>query len=794
MGRDRDTGSLFAEPGQNEDAGSSHIVDVAFETGADSPFSYRVPDALWPVGVGQRVEAPFGRGNRPQTGFCVAVWPPESGHVLAVPPGRRRPVQLKAVSRVIDPEPLLDAHLLALARWISVYYVCPLGQVLAAMVPGAVKRAVGVKTERYVFLAAEAGNAIDRVKGRKQSQIVAVLTRLGALDEATAVPLQEVLDQVGCTPLPARGLAGRQVIRVIGRARLEAQPLPGDGPSPTSAEPEIRLNEDQQNALAHVVGGLDSGRFGVTLLHGVTDSGKTEVYIRAIRRVLERGQGAIVLLPEIALTTQTLQRFSSRFTDLAVMHSGLTGPQRNLQWQRIRSGQARVVVGARSAVFAPLPRLGLVVVDEEHEPSYKQDTVPRYHARDVAIKRAQLAGAHCLLGSATPSLETLHNCQGKGHFSRVRLTHRVNDLPLPAMRLVDLRQDPGVRSGACLISEPLARGLQAALDRKEQAILLLNRRGYSHFVFCPSCKYTLRCRNCDVALTFHKSKMPQTHRLVTAVGRHIESGCAVCHYCLAQTLVPRDCPLCGAPLAIMGLGSQRLEEEVRCRFHQARLARIDSDSMAPGDYHTVLQDFAQGRIDVLAGTQMLAKGLHFPNVTLVGIISADTSLYVPDFRANERTFQLICQVAGRAGRSARPGTVFVQTFLPDQPAIRFALANDFDGFVQEEIQHRQTCNLPPFWRLALVTLRDPSYQRLEEAAEKWRQRMDLTIAAGDLCAKVRGPMAAPISRIQRHHRVQIVVQTPDSGTMQRLFAAMRPQAPIRPAVQAAIDIDPVHLL
>ncbi|MBP8305236.1 MAG: primosomal protein N', partial [Phycisphaerae bacterium] len=400
----------------------------------------------------------------------------------------------------------------------------------------------------------------------------------------------------------------------------------------------------------------------------------------------------------------------------------------------------------------------------------------------------------CLLGSATPSLETLCNCQGKGHFSRTCLPRRVHDLPLPAMSCVDLRQDPGVRSGRHLISRALAEALQAALDRREQAILLLNRRGYSHFVFCPSCKHTLRCRNCDVTLTFHRSRTLRADRLPTVAGRHIEGGWAVCHYCLAQTLVPRDCPLCGTHMALIGLGSQRLEEEITSRFPAARVARVDSDSMAAEDYHTVLGDFAQGRIDVLAGTQMLAKGLHFPNVTVVGIVAADTSLYVPDFRANERTFQLICQVAGRAGRSMKPGRVFVQTFLPDQPAIRFALANDYEGFVQEETRHRQACNLPPFWRLTLMTLRGPSHERLQTAAQRWRERIDLTAAAHALTVKVRGPMPAAISRIQRDHRVQIVVQTPDSKTMQRLLAAMRAQVPIRPAVQVALDVDPVDLL
>ena len=336
-----------------------------------------------------------------------------------------------------------------------------------------------------------------------------------------------------------------------------------------------------------------------------------------------------------------------------------------------RAGQTDVVIGARSAVFAPISNLGLVVVDEEHEPSYKQDTAPRYHGRDVAIKRAQLAGAHCILGTATPSLESLQNCRTRESFTLVRLPKRVMDLPMPEMRLVDMRESSLREHHLDLLSVPLAKHLAEVLARKEQAILLLNRRGYSNFVFCSSCKHTLQCRNCDTSLTFHKIKTPKTH-MTTVTGQHMEQGYAMCHYCLAQTLVPRDCPLCGKPMTMIGVGSQRLEEELARRFPEARIARVDSDSMATQDYYRLLKEFGEGRVDILAGTQILAKGLHFPNVTLVGVVSADTCLYLPDFRSNERTFQLTSQVAGRAGRSEKRGVVFVQTYFPEQPAVKFA--------------------------------------------------------------------------------------------------------------------------
>jgi primosomal protein N' (replication factor Y) len=783
-----DTASLFesAEPEQT----ASHIIGVAFESGVDSEFDYLVPDKLWPVQVGRRVETPFGRSNKLEVGFCVAT---DVSH-------REKKFKLKTISDVIDKEPLLDAGLMELAEWISDYYVCPLGVVLGAMVPAAVKKGAGEKKEKYVYLAVgpeQIDKAAAEIKGKKQKLVVRRLRNLGAYEPQTAVELNELIEQLGCTDLPVKNLADKGIIKIAQRAVLRVLPAVPEG---MIFRPEkVVLNEDQQKALANITSRINEAKFGVTLLHGVTDSGKTELYIRAIEEVIKKGKSAIVLLPEIALTTQTTQRFSARFEQIAVMHSGLTAPQRNTQWQKIKAGEANIVIGARSAVFAPLTNLGLIVVDEEHEPSYKQDTAPRYHGRDVAIKRAQLCNAHCIVGSATPSLETLQNCLTKKHiFSVVRLTKRVMNLPFPEMRLVDMRDFASSKDGITLISEPLANQLGEVLAKGEQAILLLNRRGYSNFIFCPSCKHILHCRNCDVTLTFHKSvagfQPARLSSFLTITGRHLRSGVAVCHYCGSQTLVPEKCPLCGKSMIMIGLGSQRLEEELARKFPEARVARVDSDSMKGADYYRVLKDFSDGKINILAGTQMLAKGLHFPNVTLVGIISADTSLYLPDFRANERTFQLISQVAGRAGRSAKKGVVFVQTFLANQPAIQFALKGDFEGFVKEELRHRSACNLPPFWRLALITLRDRTYEKLEQAASSLRQRLDQIIASENLQVKVRGPMPAIISRIQTFHRVQIILQSPQATILHQLFATLRKAPPVRPAVGVAIDIDPVDLL
>ncbi len=781
------TRNLFAE--EVEQTPCHHIIRVAFESAADTEFDYGVPDEIWPIQVGQRVQVPFGRKNKLEAGFCVER--DISADQSFAARGKNR--ALKIVAKVVDKEPLIETQLMELARWIASYYVCPLGQVLAAMVPGAVKKGAGARTSSTLYLGIAAGEVdetVDRLRGKRQQQIVKYLQQSKAFDLEAAVEMQEVVAATGCNRESIKKLAHKQIIKVAAKTILKSLPAIPKGMS--IATERVVLNDDQRKALAHIQDKIDAGKFGVTLLHGVTDSGKTELYIRAIEVVLHKGKTAIVLLPEIALTAQTVQRFSARFKKIAVMHSALTAAQRNVQWQKIKSGEADVVIGARSAIFAPVPRLGLIVVDEEHEPSYKQDTAPRYHGRDVAIKRAQLADAHCLLGSATPSLETLFNCEQKEYFDLVRLPKRVMDLPMPQMRLVDLRQGGFTRDGVNLISEPLREHLRQTLARNEQAILFLNRRGYSNFVFCPSCRHTLQCRNCDAALTFHKAATPDRMRTIT--GKHMGPGYAVCHYCLAQTLVPQRCPLCGKRFAMIGMGSQRLEEEVAKKFPEAHLSRVDSDSMAGKDYYRVLQDFSQGRIDILVGTQMLAKGLHFPNVTLVGVISADTCLYLPDFRANERTFQLISQVAGRAGRSEKKGIVFVQTFLPDQPAIQFSLRGDFEAFVREELKHRRTCNLPPFWRLAAITMRDRDFEKLELACTRMRQKLDSIVERHQLTALVRGPMPAVISRIQRFHRMQIVVQTPEAATLRELFAALRTERPVRPAVKIAIDIDPVNLL
>ena len=785
MARDR-TKSLFGEDVE-QSAVDGQIVRIALDTGADSLFDYVVPEFLGDIEPGQRVEVPFGRANKLQQAFVVEViTDPEEIK-------KCRRFKLKAIKAVLDEIPLLDGQLMDLAKWISQYYVCPLGQVFSAMVPAAVKKDAGVKKKTIVYLVAESEADLEKLSSKKQKALVEILREAGAVDVDSAMDKQALLEAADCTESPLKQLVRKQIVKIAKKEVLHALPVVPEGLSFETKE--VVLNNDQQKAMDYVSNEIDRGRFGVSVLHGVTDSGKTEVYIRTIQKCIAAGKRAIILLPEIALTAQTVQRFSSRFETIAILHSQLSGPQRNAQWQSIKKGEADVVIGARSAIFAPVSNLGLVVVDEEHEGSYKQDTVPRYHGRDVAVKRSALANAHCILGSATPSLETLHNCTTKKHYTLLKLPKRVNDLPMPEMKRVNMLTAfaDTEHKGVQLLSPQLRENLAKVLQRQEQAILLLNRRGYSNFIYCPSCRHSLTCRNCDVTLTFHKKKQLEG-RKETVLGRHMFGGYAICHYCLAKTLVPQTCPLCNSKMTMIGLGSQRLEEELAKKLPKARVRRIDSDSMAGRDYYEVLRDFADQKIDILAGTQMLAKGLHFPNVTLVGIISADTALFLPDFRSNERTYQLISQVAGRAGRSQKGGTVYVQTFFPTQPSIEFALKNDFSGFVKQELEHRRACQLPPYWRMAIVAMRDPKFDRLKSAADQMKERLEGLINTEKLDISMRGPQEPPVSRIQRQHRLHFILQSPSVAAIQRLFGLLRGMSPLKPAVQTQVDVDPIGVL
>jgi len=540
------------------------------------------------------------------------------------------------------------------------------------------------------------------------------------------------------------------------------------------------------------------------LLHGVTGSGKTEVYLQAIAHALEQGKGAIVLVPEIALTPQTVERFKARFSSgklqtlVAVLHSHLSSGERHDEWHKIRQGRARIVIGARSAIFAPVDPLGLIIVDEEHEHTYKQEESPRYHARDVAIMRGQMEGAPVVLGSATPSLETYFNCR-KGKFTLLELPERVDDQKMPVVRVVDMRQAARGGKGTPLFSPQLKEAITQRLERGEQTILFLNRRGYSTSLQCPKCGHVCGCPNCSISLTYHR----------------LEQKLA-CHICGHSEKVPTVCPndKCKNPaIRFAGTGTQKVEETLAKLFPNARTKRMDADTMKrKDDYRNILGDFRVGKIDILVGTQMIAKGLHFPNVTLVGIIFADLALHQPDFRAGERTFQLLTQVAGRAGRGDIEGEVVVQAFTPFHPAIQFARRHDFNGFYDQETEFREQLKYPPFSRVALLTLKGRNEEKVKFSADHLKRVLESTVHSPQSTVKpssaepgsalrtrgfadliIAGPAPAPLLKAETFYRYQIMLRTPRMSALSRELSKIVQSLVLPDDVTLTVDIDPVDL-
>jgi primosomal protein N' (replication factor Y) len=533
----------------------------------------------------------------------------------------------------------------------------------------------------------------------------------------------------------------------------------------------------------------------------VTGSGKTEIYLRCIDQVVKRGRQAIVLVPEIALTPQTVRRFTARFERVAILHSGLTAGQRHRYWQQISSGEAQVVVGARSAIFAPVKDLGIVVVDEEHEASYKQDQLPRYNARDVAIKRGQLEQVAVILGSATPSLEMYwratrtNDPSQQRRFFLLKMPNRAASAAMPKVELVNMQYERKMRKGVHLISQRLEKLLRDTFNNNQQAILLLNRRGYSNFVHCPSCQHIVQCKYCDTTMTYHRSA--ETHVSSASHEKGLHTGQLHCHYCLAVSPLPTKCPECSKKLSLFGLGTQRVEEEFTRKFPGIEYARVDSDTMRSSkDYEAMLARFGKGEIKAMLGTQMIAKGLDYPNVTLVGVISGDTSLAIPDFRSTERTFQLITQVAGRAGRGDKPGKVAVQTFLPDDPTIQAALAHDFESFAIRELAQRKEVGYPPYTRMARIIIREQEENKLQELSDQIAGHLTDALNEVEHAERVamKGPMPCAVNRIAGYFRNQIVLISPDVLALQRVLARMRKKGNLARTDRVAVDVDPVNLL
>ena len=806
------------------------IARVSLEIALRKEFDYLIPaEFAGQIEVGSRVQVPFGARKIPGTVTALAE---ESAHT-----------KLKPILKLIGAHSLVTPKVLQLARWIGEYYCCASETALKSVLPEAIRKEKDGWKKQLFVRALPLSGEFPKLPKRQQEvwnileeRREILLTELVELAETTAATIRKledhglveitteiserdpyaretILPTQSITLNPAQAKALGEITREMNRGENGRHLTPAQ--SSLLADPQRGVGE-KSSSILH----LPSSTF---LLHGVTGSGKTEIYLQALAHALEQGKGGIVLVPEIALTPQTVERFKARFSSgklqtlVAVLHSHLSAGERHDEWHKIRQGRARIVIGARSAIFAPVEPLGLIIVDEEHESTYKQEEAPRYHARDVAIMRGRMENAVVVLGSATPSLESFYNCQ-RGKFTLLELPERVDDQKMPRVRVVDMRQAAAKEKGNLIFSPQLKEAIHQRLDRGEQTILFLNRRGYSTSLQCPKCGYVCNCPNCSLALTFHR----QEQKLA-------------CHICGHAEKVPPVCPneKCKNPaIRFAGTGTQKVEETLAKLFPKTRIKRMDADTMKrKDDYRKVLGDFRAGKIDILVGTQMIAKGLHFPNVTLVGIIYADLALHQPDFRAGERTFQLLTQVAGRAGRGDVEGEVFVQAFAPFHPAIQYARRHDFNGFYEQEIEFREQLKYPPVSRVALLTLKGRNEEKVKFSADHLKRELEKNLKSSDEKHEplirpaatfspfggekenslappsgeragvrgtfkdliIAGPAPAPLLRAETFYRYQIMLRTRAMSALSRELARIIQSLALPEDVTLAVDIDPVNL-
>ncbi|HYP97069.1 MAG TPA: primosomal protein N' [Polyangiaceae bacterium] len=739
---------------------------VAIPVPLGQAFSYLVPPELQgEVRRGARVLCPF--GPRRVLGVVLEVSTDAPDFPID---------KLKPLRAIVDPEPVLQDELMGFLQELARYYVAPIGAVIELALPAVERTAAEALSKRESFAVESLGRMVQRVSAVEGAEAAA---KLGA----QAREILEHLRQNGPETTPdltkrwpnARAAVKRlEALTLVSVERVEAQVDPFFAQVAKDTPPE--LTPPQAAAVDRIIASLENGRKQSFLLDGVTASGKTEVYLRTVQRALELGRGAIVLVPEIALTPQLVTRFRARLGDrIAVLHSGLTDVQRHAMWRALRRGELKVAVGARSALFAPVHDLGLICVDEEHDGSFKQEEGVRYHARDMALLRAHRAGAVCVLGSATPSLSSVALVQS-GRLELLKLPARARTTAvLPEVEIVDLRHVGAGPGGDRLLSLTLFRALEACLARREQAILFLNRRGFSPSLICGSCGEIVRCPNCSVSLTLHRAR-----------GESLQ-----CHYCDYVVEVPQRCGKCGAAkLSEEGSGTERIETTLKQQLPAARVARLDRDVAAGAKSEQVIERVRAGEIDILVGTQMVTKGHDLPNVTLVGVLNADAALSMPDFRASERTFHLLVQVAGRAGRGDAPGKVLIQTRQPEHPAIAFALRHDVPGFVEQEMRDREELRFPPFSRLALVR-----FDALDEgqALAECGRIADIARAAVSSGVEVLGPTPAPLARLRNRYRFRFVLRAADRKPLRDALLAVA-RAGLHRQVRMAIDVDPVNML
>jgi primosomal protein N' (replication factor Y) len=709
----------------------------------DRPFDYAVPAPLEEqVKLGAKVRVPF--GPKILDGYVVG---------LEAEP-QVEPSRIKQLHSIV-PGATISSELLTLANWIACFYHCLFLDALRLVLPS------WTETQRTVQVASLLQPLPDVVQAQarsspKQAELVKILASQGPL------PVQQLLQLADCTQSPLRSLAAKGVVQLTLEPERRKAP---SAPSQASVRPQLTLQ--QEEAIAKL-SDLPAG--GVGLLWGITGSGKTEVYLNLIERQLALGHSVIALVPEIALTPQMVARFRDRFGRLvALLHSQLGAAERRTEWERVRAGDAKIVLGPRSALFAPVEKLGLVVIDEEHEPSYKQESPPRYHARECAIQRAKLSGAQVVLGSATPSLESFYHAEN-GQFKLVSLTQRPTGQALPQIHLVDMRQELA-EGNSSMFSAKLQAGLRECLEAGRQAILFLNRRGYSTTVLCRECGQVLRCPQCDLPLTFHFAQNQLR-----------------CHYCGYHRLPPKICPQCGShKIRHFGTGTEKVEAELTRLFPGVKLARLDVDTTRKkGAHERILSAFRQGKSQILVGTQMVAKGLDFPNVTLVGVVMADLTLNLPDFRAAERTFQLLTQVAGRAGRGREPGKVLIQSYLPEHYSIQAAASHDYLGFYRQELPYRRRQGYPPFSRLVNLTVTGPEAGVTRRVADA---------LAKELTGDVIGPVAAPFAVLKGEWRYRIMARfAPDQDVPEDWLSALTTLNYAASGVKVSVDVDPISML
>jgi len=754
---------LFPDAADAPAAVPTLFAEVVFDRPLDTAYTYAVPEHLsHSIGIGKRVECSFGKGVRNTAGYCIGITA-QAPHYPTKP-----------ILSVLDDVALLDEPLLKLTRWMADYYLCGWGQVLQSVLPAGVREKAGTRNATLIeAIPKEEWPAVVPSVNAKQKKVLDFIETSGEVIEQNELAKACEVGLGVISTLVSKGL--------LRKSRERVERLPAGlmvEPAEKRDSPHV-LNNEQRAVWAPIEEAIKTGGFHPFLLHGVTGSGKTEVYLRAIEEVIRQGKEAIVLVPEISLTPQTIERFRGRCGSVAVLHSHLSDAERAGYWRHVAAGHVQVVVGARSAVFAPTRKLGLIVIDEEHETSFKQESTPRYHARDVAIMRAHLQGVPIILGSATPALESWHAAT-TGKYKLLSMTNRVASRPMPHVKLVDLRVEMKAPGKRFAIGPTLEQGMKDALAAGGQVILLLNRRGFSTHVHCPACGHVAQCQHCDLGLTFHRQK-----------------AALVCHYCGWETAPQMTCSKCGeSSIRYQGMGTEKLQAEIEERFPGKVIQRMDSDTMGrSGSHERAFDAFREGRIDILLGTQMIAKGLDFPNVTLVGVVNADVGLHLPDFRAAERTFQLLAQVAGRTGRSEKGGSVLVQTYTPEHPCIMLAAKHDYLTFARQELAFRKEHAYPPYQRMARLIVRSEDAKAAETFAEHLAGSFK---AAGQRAnaAKVRvlGPAECPVFKLHDHFRYHFQVQSEHSahlhGLLREVLAVSKPPS----GVEFVVDVDPYNML